>query len=96
MSTHHWQKSSYSGDSSNCLNIAATWQKSGYCSEGDACLSVAAEWQKSSYSQHGANCLDLAAVNAGRIFLRESDNPDVILAVAPQTLRTLIRTLKSG
>ncbi|WP_189453418.1 DUF397 domain-containing protein [Streptomyces abikoensis] len=23
MSTYHWQKSSYSGDASNCLNIAA-------------------------------------------------------------------------
>ncbi|WKK26624.1 DUF397 domain-containing protein [Streptomyces olivoreticuli] len=24
MTTHNWQKSSYSGDASNCLNIAAT------------------------------------------------------------------------
>lgn len=90
-----WQKSSYSGDGSNCLNIAAEWHKSGYCSEGDACLSIAAEWQTSSHSHEGANCLNVADA-PGRIFLRESDAPDVVLTMRPRTLRSLIRTLKTG
>ncbi|UQI48507.1 DUF397 domain-containing protein [Streptomyces sp. HU2014] len=95
MSTHHWQKSSYSGDSSNCLNIAATWQKSSYSGAGSNCLGVAAEWQKSTYSHEGANCLGLTTA-PGRIFFRESDDPTVILNVSPKTLRSLIRTLKRG
>ncbi|PNE33922.1 hypothetical protein AF335_10130 [Streptomyces eurocidicus] len=90
-----WQKSSFSSEGNACLNISADWQKSSYSGDASNCLDVAAEWQKSSYSYEGANCLGLATA-PGRIFLRESDAPDVILAVAPQALRALIRTLKTG
>ncbi|MCD9143064.1 DUF397 domain-containing protein [Streptomyces albireticuli] len=74
MSSYIWQKSTFSGAGSNCLNIAA-------------------EWQTSSYSYEGANCLNLASA-PDRIFLRESDDPTVILNVSPKALRALIRTLK--
>ncbi|MCT2592000.1 DUF397 domain-containing protein [Streptomyces sp. N2-109] len=37
----NWQKSSYSGQASNCLEIAATWQKSSYSSEGNNCIELA-------------------------------------------------------
>ncbi|MGX9887172.1 DUF397 domain-containing protein [Streptomyces sp. NPDC002276] len=36
MTTHHWQKSTYSGDASNCVNIAATTPDTIHLRESDA------------------------------------------------------------
>ncbi|MFE0045915.1 DUF397 domain-containing protein [Streptomyces albireticuli] len=96
MSMHDWQKSSFSSEGKARLNISAEWQKSSYSGDGSNCLNVAAEWQKSGSCSEGDACLSVAFATPGRIFLRESDHPDVILAVTPQTLRALIRTLKNG
>ncbi|MFE2185229.1 DUF397 domain-containing protein [Streptomyces sp. NPDC059455] len=41
MSTYQWQKSSYSANSSNCINIA--WRKSSYSADAGNCLNVAAD-----------------------------------------------------
>lgn len=75
------------------------WQTSSYCSEGNACLGVGAlvqEWQKSTYSADAANCLNVAAMGDGTVYLRESDDPDTILAVPPAALRAFLRTVKTG
>ncbi|MFI6404186.1 DUF397 domain-containing protein [Streptomyces sp. NPDC050548] len=36
MTTHQWQKSTYSGDASNCVNIAATTPDTIHLRESDA------------------------------------------------------------
>ncbi|GHF35148.1 hypothetical protein GCM10010218_15410 [Streptomyces mashuensis] len=39
MTSTTWQKSSYSGDDSSCIYLAATgWQKSSFSAHGDACM----------------------------------------------------------
>jgi hypothetical protein len=40
MSTHDWQKSSYSADAGNCLELR--WQKSSYSAQAGNCLNIAA------------------------------------------------------
>ncbi|MFI9235958.1 DUF397 domain-containing protein [Streptomyces sp. NPDC053079] len=75
------------------------WQKSSYCSEGNACLGMGAlvqEWQKSSHSASSSNCVNVAALGDGTVRLRESDDPDTILAVPPTALRAFLRTVKAG
>jgi hypothetical protein len=54
------------------------------------------DWQKSSYSGTAANCLCIAASGNGTIVLRESDDPDVIVSIAPAALRSFIRGVKTG
>ncbi|MEU1824472.1 DUF397 domain-containing protein [Streptomyces abikoensis] len=53
-------------------------------------------WQKSSYSNEGASCVYLSVSPTGRIHLRESDDPDVILTTIPGRLRSLISHVKAG
>ncbi|CDR08820.1 DUF397 domain-containing protein [Streptomyces iranensis] len=71
-----WRKSSYSGDSSNCINVAA-------------------EWRKSTHSADAGNCVNVAASDRA-VLLRESDDPDVVLATTPAVLRAFIRGAKGG
>ncbi|MCQ8833061.1 DUF397 domain-containing protein [Streptomyces samsunensis] len=37
-----WRKSSYSGDSSNCINVATEWRKSTHSGDAGNCVNVAA------------------------------------------------------
>ncbi|MEC4015193.1 DUF397 domain-containing protein [Streptomyces sp. H27-D2] len=53
-------------------------------------------WQKSSYSEEGSSCLYVAADPGKALRLRESDDPDVILATTPTALSTLIAAIKNG
>jgi hypothetical protein len=53
-------------------------------------------WQKSSFSAEAANCVNLAAAADGTIRLRESDEPDLILATAPAALRGLLAAIRGG
>ena len=54
------------------------------------------QWQKSSFSGiEGGNCLELAH-HEGRILLRESDSPDMVVIAAPARLHTLLRAIKIG
>jgi Domain of unknown function (DUF397) len=53
-------------------------------------------WQKSTYSQEASACVYLATTPAGTILLRESDDPDAIIATGPGQLDALIRTLRSA
>ncbi|MEV2235573.1 DUF397 domain-containing protein [Streptomyces phaeochromogenes] len=52
-------------------------------------------WQKSSYSAEAANCVYVAATSTETVYLRESDEPDVILTTDLDRLRGLIRSLKT-
>ncbi|MDH6624960.1 hypothetical protein M2271_002764 [Streptomyces sp. LBL] len=52
-------------------------------------------WQKSTYSEEASSCVYLATTPAGTILLRESDEPDAIIATGPRQFDALIRTLRS-
>ncbi|MFJ8001546.1 DUF397 domain-containing protein [Streptomyces sp. NPDC096310] len=54
------------------------------------------EWQKSSYSSEGANCVNIAAAPDGALRLRESDDPEGILATAPAPFGALLVAIKGG
>jgi hypothetical protein len=55
------------------------------------------QWQKSTYSGgEGTNCLYVATAPGGTIRLRESDDPDVIVATTPTGFRSLIAAIKTG
>ncbi|MHA7960069.1 DUF397 domain-containing protein [Streptomyces sp. L500] len=56
---------------------------------------AAIAWQKASYSHEGANCLNIAAVGDGTVRLRESDDPDTVLVVAPASLRALLAAVRT-
>ncbi|MFJ2744264.1 DUF397 domain-containing protein [Streptomyces sp. NPDC087440] len=55
-------------------------------------------WQKSSFSGGSGQgeCVELALDLAGRIHLRESDEPTRITTVTPTGLAGLLRTVKAG
>ncbi|MEU9207467.1 DUF397 domain-containing protein [Streptomyces sp. NPDC048415] len=52
-------------------------------------------WQKSMYSQEASACVYIATTPAGTILLRESDDPEVIIATGPLQLEALIAALRS-
>ncbi|WAL96273.1 DUF397 domain-containing protein [Streptomyces sp. Je 1-369] len=53
------------------------------------------QWQKSSFSGvEGPNCVELASVE-GHLLLRESDDPDTVIATTPARLNALVRWQKS-
>ncbi|MFD5752902.1 DUF397 domain-containing protein [Streptomyces sp. NPDC127033] len=54
------------------------------------------EWQKSSYSSEGANCVNVAAAPDGTLRIRESDDPEVLLSLAPGQLSALLIAIKGG
>ncbi|MCQ8191834.1 DUF397 domain-containing protein [Streptomyces sp. RCU064] len=43
-----------------------------------------------------ANCVELAADSVGTTHLRESDDPEVVIATTPATLRAFLRAAKAG
>ncbi|WBP87367.1 DUF397 domain-containing protein [Kitasatospora cathayae] len=55
-------------------------------------------WQKSSYSDaEGAdNCLELAQGERDLRYVRESDDPSVIVTTSPPTLRAFLLGAKAG
>jgi hypothetical protein len=56
------------------------------------------QWQKSSYSAdaEGNACVELARVSDSVILLRESDDPQVVIATSPAVLRALTQGIKTG
>ncbi|MGR3938084.1 DUF397 domain-containing protein [Streptomyces sp. BRA346] len=55
------------------------------------------QWRKSSYSGDAANnCVELAHGPDAAVLLRESDDPDVVIATAPAALRALVRAARAG
>ncbi|HWC78540.1 MAG TPA: DUF397 domain-containing protein [Pseudonocardiaceae bacterium] len=55
-----WRKSSYSGNSANCVEVAPSI--------------VFGPWHKSSYSGNSANCVEVAP-SAKQVAIRDSKNP---------------------
>ncbi|MFJ4903332.1 MULTISPECIES: DUF397 domain-containing protein [unclassified Streptomyces] len=55
------------------------------------------QWRKSSKSADadGDNCLELAE-SGGEIFVRESDNPDVVIRTSRVKLRAFLGGAKAG
>lgn len=51
-------------------------------------------WQKSTFSPDGSDCVNIATAPGGTIRLRESDDPEVVLAATRTQLRALIHTVK--
>ncbi|WP_275561056.1 DUF397 domain-containing protein [Streptomyces sp. 5-6(2022)] len=55
------------------------------------------QWRKSSFSTgDAANCVELAADSTGRPHLRESDDPEVVIATTPAALRAFLRAARAG
>ncbi|MFI7321651.1 DUF397 domain-containing protein [Streptomyces venezuelae] len=53
------------------------------------------QWEKSSFSGvEGANCVEVARFE-GHLLLRESDDPDTVIATTPVGLNALVRWQKS-
>ncbi|MDA2805646.1 DUF397 domain-containing protein [Nocardiopsis suaedae] len=51
MTEQNWHKSSYSGGSGSCIEVALQWRKSSHSKGGhQECVEVAHHWHKSSYS----------------------------------------------
>ncbi|MGW7596007.1 DUF397 domain-containing protein, partial [Streptomyces rubiginosohelvolus] len=48
-------------------------------------------WRKSTFSEEASSCVYVAAARNGKIRLRESDDPHIILTTTPAALRFLIR-----
>ncbi|MFB7557830.1 DUF397 domain-containing protein [Streptomyces brevispora] len=53
-------------------------------------------WQKSSFSGEAANCVNVAAAPDGTLRLRESDDPDVILAATRAGMSALVASIKAN
>ena len=57
-----WRKSSRSGGSGNCVEVAARWRKSSYSEANGNCIEVASrDWRKSSHSDVNGSCVEVAA-----------------------------------
>ncbi|GLV74871.1 MULTISPECIES: DUF397 domain-containing protein [Streptomyces] len=53
-------------------------------------------WRKSTFSEEASSCVYVAAAGNGKIKLRESDDPHIVLTTTPAALRFLIRAAKAG
>lgn len=53
-------------------------------------------WQKSSYSPEGGNCVNVAAAPDGTLRLRESDDPEVMVAMTSAQLCCFLAAIKAG
>lgn len=53
-------------------------------------------WQKSTYSEQASSCVYVATAPDGTVRLRESDQPDDVLAMTPAVLGGLISGVKAG
>jgi hypothetical protein len=54
------------------------------------------EWKKSSASNSQGNCLEMARQDAGIILIRESDEPNAIVATTPEKLAAFIEGVRRG
>ena len=56
-----WRKSSFSGSSGSCVEVAAGWRKSSYSDANGNCIEVASgDWRKSTYSDANGSCIEVA------------------------------------
>ncbi|MFG2112577.1 DUF397 domain-containing protein [Streptomyces sp. NPDC048718] len=91
-----WFKSSYSGTTSECVEVAAEWVKSSYSSATSDCVEVAADWFKSSYSSNGGDCVEVSSRIAAA-HLRDSKVPDgPSLCVSAAAFSSFVAGVKDG
>ncbi|MFE0047710.1 DUF397 domain-containing protein [Streptomyces albireticuli] len=57
-------------------------------------MGIALDWQKSSFSSSGAECVEVARHSGGAYF-RESDEPDVALAISRAELKAFLCGIKT-
>lgn len=55
-----WRRSSRSGDSGNCVEVAVGWCKSSYSGSSGSCVEIAG-WRKSSHSAANGGCVEVGA-----------------------------------
>jgi hypothetical protein len=53
------------------------------------------QWRKSSYSEQSGNCLELAVVD-GKVLVRESDEPGVVVSTTAVKLAAFLARAKAG
>jgi hypothetical protein len=55
-------------------------------------------WQKSSFSKNrgGSDCLEVTRGEDGMIYLRESDEPDVVAVTTPAKWDAFVKGVKAG
>ncbi|MFB7760084.1 DUF397 domain-containing protein [Streptomyces xiamenensis] len=53
-------------------------------------------WQKSSFSAEASNCVNIAMDPDGTLWLRESDEPEVVLKARASRTHGLLIAIKSG
>jgi hypothetical protein len=54
-------------------------------------------WQKSSFSSEGSACLELASAEShASVYLRESDDPAIVITATPDRLRSLLAVARTG
>lgn len=54
------------------------------------------DWRKSSFSeQPDGDCVELSSRDGG-VFVRESDDPGVVIGTTPQKLRVFLARAKAG
>ncbi|KRV46870.1 hypothetical protein AQ490_08800 [Wenjunlia vitaminophila] len=53
-------------------------------------------WQKSSFSAQGSNCIELGRPADGIVMLRESAEPDTVIATSAARVGALVRAVKAG
>ncbi|MCY0931952.1 DUF397 domain-containing protein [Streptomyces sp. H27-H1] len=59
-------------------------------------MSASIKWQKSSFSGGGGeNCIEVGQ-EPGRIVMRESDDPGIVLTTSPEKLAAFIKGVKAG
>jgi hypothetical protein len=94
-----WRKSSHSGQSQDCVEVAqAAWRKSSHSGPEHNCVEVAgAAWRKSSHSGAESNCVEVADSLPALVGVRDSKDPDgPALAFAPHAWHGFLAAVKSG
>jgi hypothetical protein len=76
MTSAPWRKSSYSGNSGACVEVA-TWRKSTYSGNNGADCVEVATWRKATYSgNNGGNCVEAGVAARGSVLVRDTTNRD--------------------
>jgi Domain of unknown function (DUF397) len=65
------------------------------CTSYESVRTLEIQWRKSSYSEQSGNCLELAVVD-GKVLVRESDEPGVVVSTTPDRLAAFLAGARAG
>lgn len=92
-----WRKSSRSGASGGCVEVAAGWRKSSYSEANANCVEVADSWRKSTRSGSSQSCVE---VSAGQRIIGVRDTKQhgggTVLDFSADAWRAFLTSAKSG